>query len=277
MIPGHVVAGASSPDEVLLSRDRIHSRHRDGRMEAHKWLSDLRARAAEAGQESVDCDGLFDWRAYVSCHPMAIDIIGEGIVKFEGRFLKSKEPHASKLVHHGELAAHRFDFIAHRRDGSAIRMHPGSSKDAALVRGFLYEWCLHATTGDDRASTPGGSYAAIAKAAPLIYEHLNQVDVMGNKDATVRAMELRGPEENVLATWSVDLLHDDKFPWDRWLAARPFGRQLLQEQLTHMSLTWHADDGYFRILVRTQSTPAQRYIIRLSFQTSKLINERAVS
>jgi hypothetical protein len=244
----------------------------------------------------------------VSGHILARDIIGEGIVKFEGRFLNSVEPHAGKLVPQlGALAAHRFDFIAHRIDGSAVRLHPGSGKDSKVIIGRMDDWCLHAAVGarastpgsgysssavGARASTPGSGYSSSAvgarvstpdsgysssapKDGAIMFKGLGRVDVMGNKQAVARALELRGPTENVdTATWdswSVDLMHDDQFPWDRWLLARPWGRRIVDEKLTHMRLIWNAVNENFLVQVGTQSVPAPRDI-RLTYESSRLLS-----
>jgi len=65
---------------------------------AHLWLANLRADAAHRAMEAIDLSNHADWRLYICSHPKAREIIGEGVVKFEGRFLNSLEPNHRQLL-----------------------------------------------------------------------------------------------------------------------------------------------------------------------------------
>ena len=74
----------------------------------------------------------FDWRGYVCQHPLAQEIVGPGISKFEGRFLNSLECNRHALRLPQPLGNQRFDFVALRTDGSAVRMHPSKKAEAVM-------------------------------------------------------------------------------------------------------------------------------------------------
>ena len=114
----------------------------------HQTLKDNRRHMADCtGEEVRDFTNVngggfkFDWRVYVCKHPRANDIIGEGVVKFELRFLSMKEANGKALVEQGvpqQFAFRRCDFIVHQVNGSHCRLHPGK-KDKFIVFGNLDE------------------------------------------------------------------------------------------------------------------------------------------
>lgn len=72
---------------------------------------------------------------YVCSHPQSREIIGSGIQKFEGRFLNALEPNRVELKLPGPYGQFRFDFVAVRADGTAVRLHPSRSRDATILEG----------------------------------------------------------------------------------------------------------------------------------------------
>ena len=118
---------------------------RVSRRRAHGWLRQLRLQASNGEQvmeEAVDLtdDQAYDWRGYVANHPQCEDIVGPGIIHFEFRFINSVEHNTESQGH--VLPVYRADFIAHRVDGSAARVHPSSSQEAQVVVGTLAQWRL---------------------------------------------------------------------------------------------------------------------------------------
>ncbi|MCP4242073.1 MAG: hypothetical protein GY772_16070, partial [bacterium] len=122
-----------------------------GRAEAHKWLAALRRHCAEQRQPFVDLtdDPAYAWRGYICGHRLARDIIGTGVTGFQARFLNALEPNRQSLALPAPYGQHRFDFVVLRRDGSAVRLHPGGSAETKPIVGRLDEWLL-----ENRASTP---------------------------------------------------------------------------------------------------------------------------
>ena len=96
------------------------------------------------------------WRNYLACHPYAREIIGEGVAGFDARFLNALEPNRDKLNLPGNFGQHRFDFVVHRVDGTAVRLHPSEKQDGKPVFGRLEDWEI-----GTRAPTPGQASATI--------------------------------------------------------------------------------------------------------------------
>ena len=134
------------PPPVLTRQDIAQYSAADmSRKLPHETLSFNRLHMACAGEEVRDLTnvdkGGFDWRVYVCKHHRANDIIGEGVVKFELRFLSMKEANGKALVEQGvpqQFAFRRCDFIVHQVNGSHCRLHPGK-KGTFIVFGNLDE------------------------------------------------------------------------------------------------------------------------------------------
>ena len=78
---------------------------------------------------SAASQGEFDWKGYVanrSVEQLEL-VVGDGITCFEARFLAALDKN---------MKQNRFDFVAHRRDGSGVRFHPSARKDALPVWEF---------------------------------------------------------------------------------------------------------------------------------------------
>jgi len=203
----------------------------------------------------------FDWRDYVCNHSTAQTIVGPGIWKFEGRFVNTLEPNRKSHGLLGPFGVWRFDFVALRTDGTAVRLHPSQGNEAKPIHGVLSTWRLH----EVRASTPGAAIAAM-DGAPT-FDVLGRVDFVSNKRAFERATQLFPPGVD---TWDPAREHDltgDQFPWDRWLMGRPWGKALASETLTSMTIGWHKES--FRIRVTTLAKPGP-INIRLSTSGSWL-------
>ncbi|MCP4240170.1 MAG: hypothetical protein GY772_06375, partial [bacterium] len=101
-----------------------------GRKKAHAWMVEFRRACAEASQMAVDIsdNDAYPWREYLSNHPRADELVGPGVVKFEGRFTSAMEPNRKKLALPSPLGNHRFDFFVHRVDGSSMRLHPHATR-----------------------------------------------------------------------------------------------------------------------------------------------------
>jgi len=226
---------------------------------AHKWLADLRADAAHRGMEAIDLSNHADWRLYICSHPKAREIIGEGVVKFEGRFLNSLEPNHRQLLLPEPYGRNRFDFLALRASGEACRMHPGSNRDAEITQGRYEAWLIPPS-----ASTPGaasGAASAASSATPdimqrtgLAFLHYSQVDIISAESALRTLMDIYhehrrngGNDEDLDVDLLTSVLTPGGFEWHRFLMGRPFGVKLVKEEVVEMRLVWHAGGLALRV------------------------------
>jgi len=245
------------------------------RKEAHRWLAHLRQYCAHKGWEVIDItDGLpdgvpvfdhaptpvFDWKRYVCSLPHALTLVGDGVTRFEGRFLNSPEPNARKLLLPEPYGGLRFDFVMHRVDGTCVRLHPSHNSEAQPVTGQLEPWLVQT-----RAPTPGFQPPDDRTSVHAV---LGPVDLISSEtahrilvDRMIAAAQLGSvtPQEV-----SEDVLKNDWFDWVRFLQARPFGRELLKEGVTSLMLKGSdSTPSDPTLVVTTQAQPAERVI---SFQ-----------
>ena len=168
------------------------------------------------------------WRHYLACHAEARRIIGPGVVGFEGRFLDFLEPNRGQLNLPGRYGKQRFDFVVHRMDGTACRLHPSETRDAKPVIGYLSAWEIGA-----RAPTPvQASTPSLTGAIDLTHGH---VDVYSAERTYCKIMDIFHDHPGEPTELAVDLLTGD-FPWDTFLMGRPWGLNLLDERVTSMHL-----------------------------------------
>ena len=237
-------------------------------------MAGLRADAAHDAIEAIDLSDNADWRHYVCSHPKAREIIGAGIVKFEGRFLHSVEPNHRQLGLPEPYGQKRFDFVALRGDGEACRMHPGCRRDAEIAQGRYEAWLIPPS-----ASTPGaasGAASTASAAAPqvdimqrngLAFQHYSQVDIISAESALRTLVDIyhehrrNGGDDNNL---DVDLLTSVSTPggfeWHRFLMGRPWGCDLVHQQVVEMRLVWRS--GGLALRVATSRTPARHITFR---------------
>ena len=117
------------------------------RRRAHEWLTELRWQLSEDSEhgrrarvEAQDMTTTYPWQGYVAGHPNAQDIIGEGIVWFEFRFVCGMEGNSRSRQQRHRLPLLRGDLLAHRADGTVVRLHPSSGSEADIVVGVLADW-----------------------------------------------------------------------------------------------------------------------------------------
>ena len=262
--PGVASAGGSTPGPaeaaaMLVADDIYHFRTAVGTKRAHRWLVETRAAAARTRQEVVDLTADPKWREYVCSHPHAREIIGSGVVSFEGRFLSGLEPNRAQLALPPPYGHHRFDFVAVRADGTACRLHPGGKADAKPIVGLLKDWAMT----DTGASTPS---------EPTIYEqgHVNtnygQQDVLSAEEAYRMLLDMYHEHKQQPGAEDANLWRDltagasthQGFPWHRFLMGRSWGRTLFHEGVTSIILTWW--EGGPALRVSTEAVPHPRYI-----------------
>ena len=173
----------------------------------------------------------FDWRTYVCRHQDADTVVGFGVIRFELRFLLTREPNGQELLKTGlghPWAFRRCDFIVHRADGTHVRMHPDRLKEAKVVTGNLNEWITAA-----RASTPG-DHREVQPEAGHFNRH-SPTDIIGAADARV-AIDVILRRGGDFADNMIDLTDGHEFEWERFLMGRVWGKQLMRGGI----LSFHA-------------------------------------
>lgn len=111
------------------------------RISAHSFLSEWRDGGSFPDRHVEDLTNSleFDWLAYLAVHPSQRLIFGEvGVVRFEIRYLMPRDSNTNNL---------RCDFVAYWPDGTAIRLHPSSAREAipvvvANMRTIAADWTL---------------------------------------------------------------------------------------------------------------------------------------
>ena len=109
-------------DDLPAWRESWYGSHK----EARALLQQL-TRQPEA--DVIDLEMIWEnWQAYIAKHPKSEEIVGSGIVSLKA----TRIPHSSDP---NNFAEKRLDFFVYRLDGSAARLHPGTTRknDAAIV------------------------------------------------------------------------------------------------------------------------------------------------
>jgi hypothetical protein len=125
---------------AMLRLDRFRNQsNKVAHTKAHRWSRQCVSELNRVRHNVLDitCDARFDWKCYVAFRRDAVSVIGEGIVKFDFRKF------------HVQIADEHFsrgDFVAHRLDGSCVRLHPlektwlGTDDEAIPIYGHLADW-----------------------------------------------------------------------------------------------------------------------------------------
>ena len=134
-----------------------------------------------------------DWREYIAKHERSEDIVGPGVVSMKAE----RVPDTPDPNRHGQ---NRLDFWVRRLDGTAVRLHPGTSRrsDAKIV--FVSAKVLQDTLDDVRL--------------------IPQIDRVSRHDAFHRLWKVAARVDD---DWSqslgdTDLTDGSLFPWPRVVA-----------------------------------------------------------
>ena len=226
--PSSAAKPAMGDQAILLSVEQIPQHGPMSKKIAHEHLKRLREEMSSEGRiteyvRDLTEDLMFDWRAYVCSRADAWDIIGPGIVKFEARFLRARDPNFKKLP--GGL---RFDFIAYHVDETAVRLHPGSSSHGQIVVGKLEDWVFPKLESWHSASAAPRGAASSASRGPV--DSIGRQDTVSAFQAHAFLQSKYGASALLRGVWIddfIDLTDGLEFPWQQFLAARPWGRSLL--------------------------------------------------
>ena len=244
---------------ILLTVDEALRRRREndlaggGVKQAHRMLSKLRGELTvppdQPGgrlgftREFIDippaaAQGDFEWKAYVSnrAEPLIREVVGPGIVGIQGRFIAPQDPN---------LNQNRFDFIAYRQDGSAVRFHPSSKLDALPVIGYLHDWQLGQQHGPSRSlrEQMDGPIAGPGRNAG-IYHGISVGDMMTHKTVTkfLQAREQAWHEQTLPAgeKFFKSLVGSHEFPPHLFLARTDEGRSISDAEVVDFYVVWVA-------------------------------------
>ena len=219
---------------------------------AHKFLKRLRAQhtipPAVAGhlsgftRECIEISfaapqGEFDWKGYVanrSVEQLEL-VVGDGITCFEARFLAALDKN---------MKQNRFDFVAHRRDGSCVRFHPSAKKDALPVYGNLRDWELSADSRpleSKRIAVPVQVPGA-SRGSSDVYETLSQADIITTREILVllhmHEHVWRGEGGCFATDLGLGLLAKKHFRYNLYLAGTSWGREIARIGVTLFWVVW---------------------------------------
>jgi hypothetical protein len=245
--------------EVLLSQDMLQPGG-DLMMPlisckaAHNVMKELRLAYIPGEMEAFDMTRwpLFDWKRFIAQRPLdAVAIIGCGITKFEFRYL---------LMLDSNTKQRRSDFIAHRADGSGVRLHPCSSgkllletglREAHPVHGNLIDW-IPARVGQRHFGEPDWtSFLATTVADHPVPQHHR-----GAFEHSVSKADLRGRAEanRFLQTYVADWdraagrqnyfwsnLSAEAWPWPLWVANEPLASHFRDDAVQAFGVAWKED------------------------------------
>ena len=208
---------------------------------AHKFLQRLRAQYTLPPEghlkgfteeciaiSSAASQGEFDWKGYVANRSMKqLElVVGDGITCFEARFLAALDKN---------MKQNRFDFVAHRRDGSYVRFHPSARKDALPVYGNLQDWASKRIAVP--AQVPGAS-----RGSSDVYETLSQADIITTREVLVllHMHEHVGRDAGGKfgTDWGLGLLAKSQFRFQLYLAGTSWGREIARIGVTSFWVVW---------------------------------------
>ena len=160
----------------------------------------------------------------------------------------------------------RVDFIVHRCDGFATRLHPHQSKlkssgryEAAPVHGRLKDWLIGASPpkATDSTQSTGVAQVVVAEAIP-------QFDRLSRRDGRLFLDRLKEQKECKLGTVAfegnmgmvefVDLTDGQFFPWWKWAINLPKVRDQGwgRGEILRFGAAWHADIQAFMFVAQRE-------------------------
>ena len=228
--PSVFAAPPVAPAQPVLLNLSDHVPRPMSKTAANKALKQLRADSAADGAITAESRDLsdgqtFDWQAYVTSRPDYEEIIGQGIWKFECRFVNARDPNWKVLP-----VEHRFDFVAHRVDGSAVRLHPEQSYHGKATYGDINDWALTPAAPRSQDETVvGAPSTAVARndtvGAFKASVWLKKTVPEPNEDFL--KMVLASSRDRFDGVWWRDLTDKEDFHWHQFLAARGWGREIM--------------------------------------------------
>ncbi len=177
-----LLAMAAPPQDILLHPrpyvgDTAIS-HKAANRYFKEWRTWMSTAEDEVGIWGWDLSHeAFDWRRCLSHHPQSEELVGDGVIKFEIRFLNSWD-HNMKQP--------RCDFVVHRADGTAARLHPSPSGPGEIVTSLLDDWLPHGHKSPVLLERDAAGAAEYGFARP--FRTLHQVDTISRK-ATCELLE----------------------------------------------------------------------------------------
>ena len=276
VLPGAATSPAAPLAEVgrpfLLAPDDRVTRPMS-KKKAHEKLAQFRGSMAANGRiiaESRDLsDGVdFDWKAYVTSRPDHRQVIGVGIWKFECRFLAAKDPNAKVLP-----VPNRFDFIAHRLDGSAVRLHPERVQHGEATEGQLGDWALRGgdaflPAAPPAAAMPRNDTVGAMVADVWLHEHMSEPTQEDLDEVSASSRD-----QNFM--FYRNITHTEEFPWRQFLAARPWGLAIVDDVAIFGAAWWIRGNWTGPVFIATMGPHAREHanesgVIRCNGERAKI-------
>ena len=202
---------------------------------ARALLNDLALERVAADNDVVDVEPLWDtWREYIATHSQAKTLIGPGISSVTAhRIPGTRDPNRGGV--------RRVDFVIERVDGSAYRIHPGTTRKSDSKP--VYVSAVNILQG---AATEYSDMQAL--------RNVPQVDTWGAKHTFDTLSQLEIPRGGC------DLTDGTIFPWHLFLAnlARRGQRLAVQDDVQRVQLM--RVDEHLVCFKLTSSTDSEKMI-----------------
>jgi len=237
---------------------------------AHTKLAEWRARHTLPVGENTDVpahfhgysreyeditDDEFDWRGYV-CNrapELVREVVGPGVGRVELRFLATYD---------WNLMQNRCDFVLFRVDGSGVRLHPSSKKDAVPVIAVNPAvWFI-----GGGAVGPIGEVGWANPDAPQgqVFREVSQHDHVSQKEAQAFLLrKVMRAEENHwrFGEFTQDITDQRTFPWIAYIAGfrQDVGIALLRREVTKVMVVWQGRP-YHRAAFYIETADGGRYL-----------------
>ena len=215
---------------------------------AHRKLSEERDRNQDP-HASVDLSqDEFQWKKYLAnrSDDMLEKVVGPGVSGIVLRYVCTTDSNTGN---------HRFDFVVHRTDGLAVRLHPQSNgKDTIPILGDPSLWKIDAPLPP---AMPAGRMRV--GEADEIFTEYSQADLIGKKAAS-QWLEERALEWVPGRVFRQDLTSAATFKWRLYLANRKWGNELLRDGVSAFWLIW-LDRPHQHAAFYCEMTDGTKYVI----------------
>ena len=239
-----VVLENQSMVSVLLTQEEAKEMRDRGQImsvrKAHEKLAAVRAERTRLGDWETPVDltfGDFEWKRYIAnrSDEMLAEVVGPGVVTAELRFVNTWDQN---------MKQRRFDFVFHRADELAVRLHPQrTNRETVSVLGELALWAIGAPVPP---AMPGVLKPVLENRVMLesqrtsavsVYDNYSQSDLIGRAQADQylkEATEAWRPGEE----FKRDLTSGAEWNWRLYLASSRWGKRVLAEGVLEFWRVW---------------------------------------
>ena len=267
-----VVLENQSMVPVLLTQEEAKEMRDRGQImsvrKAHEKLSAVRAEMTRLRDwvTPVDLTGCdFDWKRYLANRSDAMleEVVGPGVTSAELRFVNTTD-HNTKQ--------HRFDFVFHRVDRLAVRLHPQTTnRESVPIVGEMALWVIGeevppavpAVLRPVLQNQVGEVSAAASQhtSATHLYENYSQSDLISRAQAheyLKHATEAWTPGEEFKRI----LTSGSEWNWRLYLASSQWGKELLADGVAEFWRVWHGRGQHGRAVFYCKTQDDRELVIR---------------